>query len=241
MRRVGALLLMGGLAALLSAGPASAHHGKDFLLAATDDLPLKGHIYALLSVDDFIDRDEGKRGVEITPGVLFALGRRFSLEPHAHIAREEDGNGYEYGATAIEARYAAGFIGKSEWRWGGSLEYEHPRGEEHDNLEARLLLVRNFSRRLVALNLVGERDLEEGGSTPFSIIAGALQPLSPTDNLGLEVDLPFPAADGVEVLPGIYHLFGGPTGRTSLKVGVGLFVSRDTTSGTFRTAFIQRF
>jgi hypothetical protein len=235
------ILFLAWLAALLCAGPASAHHGKDFLLTATDDMPLKGHIYALLSVDDTIEREGGRRGVEITPGILFALSNRFSLEPHVHIAREEDGNAYKYGATAVEARYAAGFIGKSEWRWGGSLEYEHPRGEEHDNLQGRLLLVRNFSRRLVAFNLVVDRDIEAGGRTPFSLIAGAMQPLSPTDNLGLEVELPFPAADGVEILPGIYHLFGGPTGRTSLKIGVGLFVSRDTTSGTFHTAFIQRF
>ena len=104
-----------------------------------------------------------------------------------------------------------------------------------------MLLVRNFPRHLIAFNLVANRDIEAGGRTPFSIIAAALQPLSPTDNVGLEIELPFPAADGVEILPGIYHVFGGPSGSASLKIGVGLFASRDTTSGTFRTAFIQRF
>jgi hypothetical protein len=221
--------------------PAFAHHGKDFLLTATDDMPLRGHLYALLSVDDGIEREEGRRNVEITPGVLFAVTDHFSLEPHFHVAREEDSDGYRYSAAAVEARYRAGYLGHSQWRWGGTLEYEHPRGEEHDNLQGRLMLVRNFSRSLVAINLVAERDIEAGGRTPLSVIAGVLRPLSATDNLGLEVDAPFPFADGVEVLPGIYHQFGGATGRTSLKVGVGIFVSRDTTAGTFRTSFIQRF
>ena len=101
--------------------------------------------------------------------------------------------------------------------------------------------MRNFARSLVALNLVANRDIEAGGRTPFSLIAGILRPLNPTNNLGLEVSAPFPLADGVEVLPGIYHVFGGPTGRTSMKLGVGFFVSRATTAGTFHTAFIQRF
>src|SRR5881398_674720 len=67
--------------------PAFAHHGKDFLLTATDDMPLRGHLYALLSVDDGIEREEGRRNVEITPGVLFAVTDHFSLEPHFHVAR----------------------------------------------------------------------------------------------------------------------------------------------------------
>ena len=41
-----------GLFTLLPARPALAHHGKDFLLTATDDMPLRGHLYALLSVDE---------------------------------------------------------------------------------------------------------------------------------------------------------------------------------------------
>lgn len=241
-RLAGRMLTAGwaGLAALLLAAPAFAHHGKDFLLTATDDMPLRGHVYALLSVDDTIARGEGVRGIEITPGVLFAVSERFSLEPHVHIARDPESHDYKYDATAVEARYKIGYLGRSQWRWGASLEYENPR-DDNDNLQARLLLVRNFSRHLVAVNLVADRDIQGGGRTPFSIIAGALQPLSPTDNLGIEIEMPFPISDGVEILPGIYHVFGGPTGRASLKLGLGVFVSDNTTSGTFHTAFIQRF
>src|SRR5207247_9854920 len=100
------------LAILLLAAPAFAHHGKDFLITATDDLPLRGHLYALLSVDDTIDRDSGRRSVEITPGVLFAVTDRLSLEPHGHFDREEGAGRYRYVATAVEARYRAGYIGR---------------------------------------------------------------------------------------------------------------------------------
>jgi hypothetical protein len=233
-------VLLVGLLALTPARPAHAHHGKDFLLTATDDMPLLGHPYALLSVDDTLDRG-GSRGVEITPGFLVGVSQRFSLEPHGHFARMDSGNGYRFAATAFGGLYRIGYLGSSQWRCGGSLEYEMPRGEEHDNMQARLLLVRNFSQSLVALNLVADRDLQAGGRTPLSITAGVLRPLSATDNVGLEVSAPFPAADGVEVLPGLYHVFGGPSGSISLKVGLGVFVSRTTTAGTFHTAFIQRF
>src|SRR5437588_504697 len=120
-----AAALLAGLLLLVPARPACAHHGKDFLLTATDDMPLRGHLYTLLSVDDAIDRDSGTRGIEITPGFLFALGDRLSLEPHFHVAREEETHHYRYAATAIEARYRFGYLGRSEWRWGGALEYEH--------------------------------------------------------------------------------------------------------------------
>ena len=233
--------LVVGLFALMPARPARAHHGKDFLLTATDDMPLRGHPYALLSVDDTLDRGGGGRGVEITSGFLVPVSERFSLEPHGHFARTDSGNGYRFAATAIGGLYRVGYLGHSQWRLGGSLEYEQPRGEEHDNMQGRLLLVRNFSQSLVALNLVAARDLKSGGRTPLSVIAGVLRPLSATDNLGLELSAPFPIADGVEVLPGLYHLFGGPAGRTSMKLGLGVFVSRNTTAGTFHTALIQRF
>src|SRR5260221_14676607 len=83
-----AMILIAGLSLLWLPAPAAAHHGKDFLLTATDDMPLRGHLYALLSVDDAIERDSGHRSIEITPGVLFAVTNRFSLEPHGHIARD---------------------------------------------------------------------------------------------------------------------------------------------------------
>src|SRR5438034_711130 len=85
-----------GVFALLAAAPAFAHHGKDFLLTATDDMPLLGHVYALLSVDDTFEAGATRRSIEITPGILFGLSNRFSLEPHVHIARTEEGNDYKY-------------------------------------------------------------------------------------------------------------------------------------------------
>src|SRR5437667_1541159 len=89
-RITAAMIAIAALSALLPAAPACAHHGKDFLLTATDDMPLRGHLYTLLSVDDTIESASGHRSIEITPGVLFAVTDRFSLEPHVHIARDEE-------------------------------------------------------------------------------------------------------------------------------------------------------
>lgn len=238
-RQPKALALLAGMITLIASSPALAHHGKDFMLTSTDDIPLQGHVYALVSVDDTLDPKDGSRTVETTPGLLFSVGPNTSLEPHVHLDKTE-GGGYGYAATAVELRHRFGFIGKSDWRVAASVEFEIPRVEDN-NIQGRIILVHQFPQALFAGNLVLGRSLTTGGPTSYGIIAGVLTPLNITNNLGLEITAPFPLADGVEILPGIYHTFGGPAGTSSLKAGVGLFRSRDKTAGTFHMAFIHRF
>jgi len=226
------------IGSLVTALPVEAHHGKDFMLTSTDDMPLQGHIYPLVSEDDTFDPADSSRSNELTPGILFAIGPNSSLEPHLHFERN-GGLHYGYGATAVEIRHRIGFIGSSEWRLAGSLEFERPKADV-SNVEARVILVRQFTRSLLAANLVIGRDVSGPAPMRYGVIVGALRPVGPTDNVGVEVRASFPLADGVEILPGIYHVFGGPPGRASLKVGWGLFTSRATTGGTFHTAFIYR-
>src|SRR5438105_1482798 len=99
------------MAAFFLTAPALAHHGKDFLLIETDDMPLPGHVYALLSSDTNIDKD-GERSTEITGGFLYGFSERFSIEPHFHVDRTSD-QGWHYDAAALELRYRIGNLPNS--------------------------------------------------------------------------------------------------------------------------------
>lgn len=215
---------------------ASAHHGKDFLLLETDDMPLPGHVYAITSTDTLVDAD-GVRTTEITPGLLFGLGNRVAIEPHFHVARSAD-RSWHYDATAAEIRFASGNLPGSEWRTAVSLEGEKPRdSEENSGGQARLVLARTFPNMLFAANLIVDKDLAPHTKPSYSVGVGALTPLANGDRAGVEAILRSPLADGVEIVPGYYH----SSGVTSVKLGVGVFTSSESTQPTLHASIIQRF
>jgi hypothetical protein len=251
----------------LAAAPSLAHHGKDFLLLETDDLPSPGHVYALAAADT-IRTGDGERATEITPALVFGLGNRLALEPHFHFAREGE-NRFRYDATALGIRYRIGNLGRSDWRMALSFEAEKPRRHEsdddghddgghhdeavtpqHANHEIadtreensagsfRLILARTFPRALVAINLIANRELISGGERSYGIGAGVLTPLSNGDQIGIETVTQLPPRDGIEILPSYSHRIGRDA---SLKVGVGLFRARSVASGTFHLQFVHRF
>jgi hypothetical protein len=246
------------------AGPAAAHHGKDFLLLETDDMPAQGHAYGLLSSDDSIEKDGG-RSTEVTPGFLFGLGDKWSVEPHFHVARSSDRD-WRYSASAIGVKYRIGNLPRSEWRSAVSFEVEKPR-REHVSVEERagealrtgprhgdgeheeggslpsegtlrVVLARTYPKALVAANLLaGRQFVHGGGERSWAIGLGVLTPLPNGDRVGLEAMANLPLRDGVELMPGYYL----SRGDMSVKLGLGLYTSRATTTGALHTAFIQRF
>lgn len=233
----GCFALAAFLSLLVLAAPARAHHGKDFLLTETDDRPLPGHVYFVLSSDTTIDPD-GSRSNEITPGALLGIGDRVTLEPHFHVTRAPD-HGYRYDATALEGRYDLGFLPGSEVRLAVSAEVEKPKnGAEISDGAARIILVRTLPDALVALNVTAGKEFTSEASYTYGLNLGVLKPLSNGDGAGVEVAARLPLRDGIEILPGLYHRL---TAASTVKIGVGLFTSRAATAGTLHLQFIQRF
>lgn len=229
-------LVVALLALALPAPSALAHHGKDFLLLSTDDMPAPGHVYALTSADTVIEPDGG-RSIEVTPGLLIPAGERIAVEPHLHESRRS-GEAWRYDATALDVRYNMGPMPRSEWRSALSVELEKPRDpEEPRNGHVRLIAARTYPNMLFAANLITGRDFVRHGRRDSGFGLGALTPLPNGDRAGLEVVGRIPMADGVEVVPGYYHSHGS----TSLKVGVGVFASRAVTTSTFHAAAIRMF
>lgn len=222
---------------LATSVPACAHHGKDFLLLETDDMPLAGHVYALASLDTNIDK-AGARSSEITPALLFSVGKNLTLEPHFHL-HQEPGASFRFESTALDVRYRLGNLPGSQWRAAVSLGLEKPRDrEENTNAEVRAIFVRTFPSSLLAVNLIAGHELSSGANYDFAVGAGIVRPQENGDAISLETVVRLPLRDGFEIVPGYSKKLGQ---TASFKIGVGLFHSEATTRGTLHLQVINRF
>src|SRR5437762_11879656 len=82
---------------LLYAVPAMAHHGKDFLVVESFELPHPHDIY-FVSSELFSHRDDGTF-ISTEPSILFGLTHRIAGEVHVHIEKEP-GDSFRYEAIA---------------------------------------------------------------------------------------------------------------------------------------------
>lgn len=98
---VGTRIALLSLAALVEATPARAHHGKDFLLVETYEIPHPRQAYFISSQD--LVREEGLDHLSASPGVLVGVGHPLAFELHAHIEKAPD-EGWRYEAIARAIR-----------------------------------------------------------------------------------------------------------------------------------------
>ncbi len=116
---------------ILSAIPAFAHHGKDFLLLQSADVP-HPHSLFFISVDTFNRGNDGVR-YEGEPALLYGVTERIAAELHAHIAKE---GGDALRVEAISPSVHFQFpqpSGPTSWRFGLNAEYELSRNTEEED------------------------------------------------------------------------------------------------------------
>ncbi len=217
--------------------PAAAHHGRDFLLLETDDMPAKGDSYLVATVDTIRTKDE--RATEITPGLVLRAGNRVAIEPHFHIAREA-GESFRYAASALGVRLRLGDIGHTGWRaaLSGEVEVTRNRAAEPTGGTFRFIAATTRPCALVTANVIVGHEFTAGGASNYALGLGALAPLSNGDQVGIESIVSLPLREGIEILPSYSHRFGK---RTQGKIGVGVFHARGFTSGTLHAQLVQRF
>jgi len=109
--------------ALAAPPPAAAHHGRDFLLSQSAELPHPGQVF-LVSRQDYADA--GTSFLELEPAVLVGLGERLAFEIHGHAGREQGGD-FEYESTA-PALHLLLTPHHSPWGLVLSAEYEFAHG-----------------------------------------------------------------------------------------------------------------
>jgi len=108
--------------------PAAAHHGRDFLLSFTAELPHPSQVF-LVSRQDYADAGSGV--LELEPAVLVGLGERLAFEVHGHAGREA-GADLEYESTA-PALHLLLTPHHSQWGLVLSAEYELASGGDGDH------------------------------------------------------------------------------------------------------------
>src|SRR6266513_6134854 len=86
---------------LACAVPVFAHHGKDFLMVESYELPHPGNVYFVSS--EMFSRD----AITSEPSVLFGVADRFAGEVHVHIERPR-GESLHYEAIAPAVHFQIG-------------------------------------------------------------------------------------------------------------------------------------
>ena len=220
------------VAVLLAATPARAHHGKDFLVVETVELPPKGQLYFFSSQDAV--RHEGSTTLEASPAFLLGLSRVLAFELHGHALRE--GGRWTYEATAPALRFQVPWSGPLQLGLGAEYEIAHEEGA-HDRLEGRLIVGYLQGSTAFTANLVAERTVGEEAPAEIGYAVGWRPNLGSRVGWGVEAQGGLRNREGHEVLLALY---AEPSDRLALKLGVGKGFG-DGPGWTVRTGIVFRF
>lgn len=232
-RCVRRLLLAAALGFLCVPASSYAHHGRDFLLLQTADLPHGGQIY-FVSRQDYVSEEEDE--VEWEPTFLVGILDRLTFEAHGHVAREGDEPfTVESISPALHLRLSRH---DAPWKIGVFAEYEISQVDDHDDrAEGRLSAVRNFAKGRFAANLVAEEEQADDASVEWGYVLGFRRAATGVLDWGLELEGSFEDGRGQELLLGLYH---ETSHRFTFNVGVGTGLGDNETDLSVRTALIWR-
>jgi hypothetical protein len=222
------------LAVFFLSKPARAHHGKDFLLLESPELPHRGDVY-LVTSEHYLTSD-GEYELEEEPALLVGLGRDWAAEIHAHIEKEE-GSSFQLESVAPTIHYR--FLAGDLWNAAATVEYEiaRPR-DEADTVVARGVLARSIGDGMVAFNAEWDREVRHGDRSFAAFALGFRPDLEARWSWGIEARGATHHAQPNEVLFGLY---GNLAEWLSVKVGAGTGFGSGRPDFVIRTGFVVRF
>jgi len=235
----------------LHVGIAEAHHGRNFLLVLSADLPHPREIYLVPHME--IIRAGGGTTVGSEPTLIGGITRRVALEIHSHLGREP-GDQWRYGGTAPAVHVR---LNSPENPWGlaAAFEYEFNHLEDQDNrFEGRLVLSRTTATAKFAVNLIAERGghhgdpqheedepelehEEEPTETAWAYATGVRTRLAGRLDWGIEAHGRLNRKAGHELLFGVY---AEPSSRVTINVGAGFGLDAEGPDFTLRAALVWR-
>jgi hypothetical protein len=194
---------------------AQAHHGQDFLLVESPQVPHPGDVYLLANSAFALDDAEEQAGFE--PALLIGVAPRIAFELHVHTEKLA-GESWRYEATAPAIHLLLSDPARHDGlKVGLSAEYEIARAaDEPDNLEFRLGIEQASGAVTWAGNLVYDR--EQGGDTTTGAALGWRRQVGERFALGVEAQGAFDHGEGRELLAGLYWEHDQ---RWTLKLGLG--------------------
>jgi hypothetical protein len=222
------------LAYLFAASPMLAHHGKDFLLLETAELPHPGGVYFVTSEHYFTTG--GEYELEEEPALLVGLAHHWAAELHAHVAKE-DGSSFRFESVAPTVHYR--FWSDETWSAGATAEYEIARHrDEPDTLVARGVLARALGDGVIAFNAEWDREVRHGDRGFAAFAVGYRPDLEARWSWGIEARAATRHAEPNEVILGLY---GNVADWLALKVGAGTGLGSGRPDFVLRTGFVIRF
>jgi hypothetical protein len=227
-------MLLAVLALLFAAMPLFAHHGKDFLLLESPELPHPGGFY-LVTSEHWLTTD-GESEFEEEPALLVGLSRRWAAEVHAHIAKEE-GSSFHLESVAPTIHYR--IWSHESWAAALTAEYEIARHrDEPDTIVARGVIGREVGNGLIAFNAEWDREVRHGDCSFAAFALGYRPDLEARWSWGIEARGATHHAEPNEVVLGLY---GNPAEWFSLKLGAGTGFGSGRPDFVLRTGFVIRF
>lgn len=220
--------------ALSFSGAAWAHHGRDFLLSRTAELPHPKQLY-VIARQDYIAEDDGSE-FELEPGFLIGVTPWIALELHAHFAREQGGS-FEYESTApgVQLRFAPT---RGPWAVGLFAEYEFSHvADAEDKMEAIAILSASGDKSRLAFNLSAERDRPSDEGIEWHYALGFKTRWNDKLDWGIEGQGSFERDSAHEGLLGLYF---DATDRLTLNVGLGTAIGHEGPDISVRTAVVWR-
>jgi hypothetical protein len=229
------LLLMVFFAASVGSPALFAHHGKEFIVNASFKTPGKGKLFALFSADHG-NREHQSGGITFSPGLLYGLTERWSTEVHLHSTLAERTLHTE--AVGIETRMQ--ILGaehhqqerddhnhlenKPGFSLATSLEYSRRIDGSENSLEARFIAGTDLGPLSVVLNMITERNLNDGEGWRLLYAAGLKLNVTATVGAGLEFSSGMEHdREHAQLTPGIYTAFSD---AIDFRLGISLALGR---------------
>lgn len=238
---------------------AFAHHGKDFLIVETSEIPEKGESFFISSFEAGASRKEW------TPGFLYSWTDFLATEVHAHFENDEKQN-LEFSSFAPEVRinlnalspsYLSGIAFSAEYEFAKNkqtelLADEAASDEDHlkkfhegessdteelhkDRLEMRLIFSKFLNGANVALNLVFNKQKLE--KEDYGYAFGVKKDMGHKLDFGFEADGSFKNSSQNRMMPAVYF-----TGKQGFNVNVGVvFSSSKNKATTLLSSFVLKF
>lgn len=215
---------------LLAATPLLAHHGKDFLLVESYELPHPRLVYGVTAEEWIFGRSSLSFRDE--PSLLIGVSDELAVEVHAHIAKGPDDHArLEAIAPAVHFR----LFDSSALHTAVSVEYEIGRHGAGNNAAARLIVGYPINEGAIVGNLGLEHSSE--GTRAFYAV-------------GYRPEMEAPRTWGIEAQGSLHHgeeqqaiaaRYTQINDRLTIKAGVGAAFGTGKVHALIRTGIVWRF
>ena len=227
MRRITLILVV----LVFVAAPLFAHHGKDFLLVESYELPHPKTLYAVSAEEVLFGR--GTVTFRDEPSLLFGLTDRVAAEVHVHIEKEP---GRSAGLSAIAPAVHVSLVDSDVLHAGLSAEYEIGRHGNGNAAAVRLILGRSIGEGAFVGNIGLER--AHGSSTRAIYAVGYRPDMEARQSWGIEAQGALRHGEQQEAIVAGYGQIGD---RLTFKAGVGAVLGTGRPLALIRTGFVWRF